>query len=96
MKDITTPAPPEEMRRLVQRCLENAAHVNYRQLTEYAHLTGEPITGEQITGEQITGEQITGEPPLCKGFVRKPQKKRSIKLFLRGSYYNDAPCGLKW
>ncbi|XP_056271706.1 calcium-dependent secretion activator 2 isoform X2 [Pseudoliparis swirei] len=42
MKDITTPAPPEEMRRLVQRCLENAAHVNYRQLTEYAHLTADP------------------------------------------------------
>uniref|UniRef100_A0A672H811 Calcium dependent secretion activator 2 n=1 Tax=Salarias fasciatus TaxID=181472 RepID=A0A672H811_SALFA len=36
MKDITTPVPPEDMKQLVQRCLEKAARINYSQLMEYA------------------------------------------------------------
>uniref|UniRef100_A0A8C2JYI8 Ca++-dependent secretion activator 2 n=1 Tax=Cyprinus carpio TaxID=7962 RepID=A0A8C2JYI8_CYPCA len=38
MKDITTPVPPEEMRKIVQKCLEKAALINYSQLTEYAKI----------------------------------------------------------
>uniref|UniRef100_A0A3Q1HX79 Calcium dependent secretion activator 2 n=1 Tax=Anabas testudineus TaxID=64144 RepID=A0A3Q1HX79_ANATE len=38
MKDITTPVPPEEMKKLVQRCLEKAARINYSQLIEYAQI----------------------------------------------------------
>lgn len=40
MKDITTPVPPEEMRKIVQKCLEQAALINYSQLTEYAQIEG--------------------------------------------------------
>uniref|UniRef100_A0A8C2XHS3 Calcium dependent secretion activator 2 n=1 Tax=Cyclopterus lumpus TaxID=8103 RepID=A0A8C2XHS3_CYCLU len=42
MKDITTPVPPEEMKRLVQKCLENAAQINYSQLMEYAQIKADP------------------------------------------------------
>ncbi|XP_068458665.1 calcium-dependent secretion activator 2 isoform X2 [Clinocottus analis] len=42
MKDITTPVPPEEMKRLVQKCLENAAQINYSQLMEYAQIKVDP------------------------------------------------------
>uniref|UniRef100_A0A4W6DSJ2 Calcium dependent secretion activator 2 n=1 Tax=Lates calcarifer TaxID=8187 RepID=A0A4W6DSJ2_LATCA len=38
MKDITTPVPPEDMKKLVQKCLENAARINYGQLIEYAQI----------------------------------------------------------
>ncbi|XP_056307341.1 calcium-dependent secretion activator 2 isoform X4 [Danio aesculapii] len=38
MKDITTAVPPEEMRKIVQKCLEQAALINYSQLTEYAQI----------------------------------------------------------
>ncbi|XP_036373423.1 calcium-dependent secretion activator 2 isoform X3 [Megalops cyprinoides] len=38
MKDISTPVPPEEMKKLVQKCLEKAALINYSQLTEYAQI----------------------------------------------------------
>ncbi|KAM9753878.1 LOW QUALITY PROTEIN: calcium-dependent secretion activator 2 [Menidia menidia] len=38
MKDITTPVPPEEMRKLVQKCLEKAAQINYSQLVDYAQV----------------------------------------------------------
>lgn len=41
MKDITTPVPPEEMKNLVQKCLEKAARINYGQLMEYAQIKGE-------------------------------------------------------
>ncbi|XP_047452349.1 calcium-dependent secretion activator 2 isoform X1 [Mugil cephalus] len=38
MKDITTPVPPEDMKKLVQKCLEKAAKINYSQLMEYAQI----------------------------------------------------------
>lgn len=40
MKDISTPVPPEEMCKIVQKCLEKAALINYSQLTEYAKIEG--------------------------------------------------------
>ncbi|XP_076863422.1 calcium-dependent secretion activator 2 isoform X2 [Brachyhypopomus gauderio] len=36
MRDITTPVLAEDMKRIVQNCLEKAALVNYTQLTAYA------------------------------------------------------------
>ncbi|KAM9528452.1 calcium-dependent secretion activator 2-like [Salvelinus alpinus] len=38
MKDITTPVPPEEMKKMVKKCLEKAALINYSQLTQYAQI----------------------------------------------------------
>ncbi|XP_063053069.1 calcium-dependent secretion activator 2 isoform X2 [Engraulis encrasicolus] len=38
MKDINTPFPPDDMRKLVQKCLEKAALINYSQLTDYAQI----------------------------------------------------------
>ncbi|XP_041852714.1 calcium-dependent secretion activator 2 isoform X2 [Melanotaenia boesemani] len=38
MKDITTPVPSEDMMKLVQRCLEKAAQINYSQLMDYAQI----------------------------------------------------------
>lgn len=40
MKDITTPVPTEEMKKIVQKCLEKAALINYTQLTDYAQFEG--------------------------------------------------------
>ncbi|XP_051807510.1 calcium-dependent secretion activator 2 isoform X7 [Acanthochromis polyacanthus] len=42
MKDITTPVPPEDMKKLVQKCLEKAAQINYGQLIEYAQIIVDP------------------------------------------------------
>lgn len=44
MKDITTPVPPEEMKKLVKKCLEKAAHINYSQLMEYAQVKSKVTT----------------------------------------------------
>lgn len=45
MKDITTPVPPEDMKKLIQRCLETAARLNYSQLMEYAQIKGKKLKG---------------------------------------------------
>ncbi|XP_054862835.1 calcium-dependent secretion activator 2 isoform X6 [Amphiprion ocellaris] len=42
MKDITTPVPPEDMKKVVQKCLEKAAQINYGQLIEYAQIKVDP------------------------------------------------------
>ncbi|XP_041693614.2 calcium-dependent secretion activator 2 isoform X2 [Coregonus clupeaformis] len=38
MMDITTPVPPDEIKMVVQKCLEKAALINYSQQTEYAQI----------------------------------------------------------
>ena len=43
MKDIVTPVPPEEVRHVIKKCLENAALVNYTRISEYAKIEGKCI-----------------------------------------------------
>jgi hypothetical protein len=40
MKDILTPAPPEEVRGVIKKCLESAALVNYTRISEAARIEG--------------------------------------------------------
>lgn len=44
MKDIVTPVPPEEVRSVIKKCLENAALVNYTRISEYAKIEGSFIS----------------------------------------------------
>ncbi|XP_069546772.1 calcium-dependent secretion activator 1 isoform X4 [Brachyistius frenatus] len=36
MKDIVTPVPPEEVKGVIRKCLEQAAQLNYQRIKEYA------------------------------------------------------------
>ncbi|RWS05469.1 calcium-dependent secretion activator-like protein [Dinothrombium tinctorium] len=38
MKDVLTPAPPEEVRSLIKKCLQSAALVNYTKISEQAKI----------------------------------------------------------
>ncbi|XP_037107876.1 calcium-dependent secretion activator 1 isoform X6 [Syngnathus acus] len=40
MKDIVTPVPPEEVKGVIRRCLEQAANLNYQRIKEYAKIEG--------------------------------------------------------
>lgn len=40
MKDIVTPVPPEEVKGVIRKCLEQAAHLNYERIKEYATIEG--------------------------------------------------------
>uniref|UniRef100_A0A8D3DGE8 Ca2+-dependent activator protein for secretion b n=1 Tax=Scophthalmus maximus TaxID=52904 RepID=A0A8D3DGE8_SCOMX len=38
MKDIVTPVPPEEVKGVIRKCLEQAAQLNYQRIKEYAKI----------------------------------------------------------
>ncbi|XP_062271505.1 calcium-dependent secretion activator 1 isoform X4 [Scomber scombrus] len=40
MKDIVTPVPPEEVKGVIRKSLEQAAQLNYERITEYATIEG--------------------------------------------------------
>lgn len=40
MKDVMTPAPPDEVRGVIKKCLETAALVNYTKISELAKIEG--------------------------------------------------------
>ncbi len=38
MKDVVTPVPPDEVRAVIRKCLENAAFVNYTRICNEAKI----------------------------------------------------------
>ncbi|XP_029681769.1 calcium-dependent secretion activator 1 isoform X3 [Takifugu rubripes] len=40
MKDMVTPVPPEEVKGVIRKCLEQAAQLNYQRIKEYAKIEG--------------------------------------------------------
>ncbi|XP_028303256.1 calcium-dependent secretion activator 1 isoform X13 [Gouania willdenowi] len=40
MKDIATPVPPDEVKGVIRKCLEQAAQLNYQRIKEYALIEG--------------------------------------------------------
>lgn len=45
MKDIVTPVPPEEVKGVIRKCLEQAAQLNYERIKEYAKIEGKRAHG---------------------------------------------------
>lgn len=64
MEDGVAPAPPEEVRSLVRRCLQEAAHVNYSQLLEYAQIKGSRIKEGRIKDKRLTCRSAPVQPEL--------------------------------
>ncbi|XP_056292589.1 calcium-dependent secretion activator 1 isoform X9 [Pseudoliparis swirei] len=56
MKDIVTPVPPEEVKGVIRKCLEQAAHLNYERIKEYA--TIEENVGRLVTPAKKLEETI--------------------------------------
>uniref|UniRef100_A0AAQ6AD21 Ca2+-dependent activator protein for secretion b n=1 Tax=Amphiprion ocellaris TaxID=80972 RepID=A0AAQ6AD21_AMPOC len=52
MKDIVTPVPPEEVKGVIRKCLEQAAQLNYQRIKDYAKIE-EIMTTEYILEETI-------------------------------------------
>ncbi|XP_063783253.1 calcium-dependent secretion activator 2 isoform X2 [Pseudophryne corroboree] len=51
MKDIGTPIPAEEVKKVIRRCLEKAALINYTRLTEYAKIEAADKESESMNQE---------------------------------------------
>ncbi|XP_033995358.1 calcium-dependent secretion activator 1 isoform X10 [Trematomus bernacchii] len=56
MKDIVTPVPPEEVKGVIRKCLEQAAQLNYERIQEYA--TIEENVGRLVTPAKKLEETI--------------------------------------
>ncbi|XP_055016446.1 calcium-dependent secretion activator 1 isoform X2 [Boleophthalmus pectinirostris] len=54
MKDIVTPVPPEEVKGVIRKCLEQAAQLNYQRIKDYAKIEGKQHTQELLNVPQIT------------------------------------------
>ncbi|KAG8194997.1 hypothetical protein JTE90_008171 [Oedothorax gibbosus] len=57
MKDVMTPAPPEEVRAVIKKCLENAALVNYTRISEQAKIEGTEAAKQQQQQQQMEEQE---------------------------------------
>ncbi|KAF0034865.1 hypothetical protein F2P81_012623 [Scophthalmus maximus] len=55
MKDIVTPVPPEEVKGVIRKCLEQAAQLNYQRIKEYAKIEVEKGQKDQKDPENVGG-----------------------------------------
>ncbi|XP_053378000.1 calcium-dependent secretion activator 1-like isoform X21 [Mercenaria mercenaria] len=62
MKDIVTPVPPEEVRTVIKKCLENAALVNYTRISEYAKIEE---SYQEDAGQKKRLEDVMHLAELC-------------------------------
>ncbi|XP_050930472.1 calcium-dependent secretion activator 1 isoform X8 [Lates calcarifer] len=58
MKDIVTPVPPEEVKGVIRKCLEQAAQLNYQRIKEYAKVEVEKGQKDQKDPENV-GRLVT-------------------------------------
>ncbi|XP_056885899.1 calcium-dependent secretion activator 1 isoform X5 [Takifugu flavidus] len=56
MKDMVTPVPPEEVKGVIRKCLEQAAQLNYQRIKEYAKI--EENVGRLVTPAKKLEETI--------------------------------------
>lgn len=56
MKDIVTPVPPEEVKGVIRKCLEQAAQLNYQRIKDYAKIEGKQ--NNSIRRQTIAGENV--------------------------------------
>ncbi|XP_041444463.1 calcium-dependent secretion activator 2 isoform X3 [Xenopus laevis] len=61
LKDIATPIPAEEVKKIVRKCLENAALINYTRLTEYAKI--EESKNQEYPSKKL--EDVINLAELC-------------------------------
>uniref|UniRef100_A0A2K6KX21 Calcium dependent secretion activator 2 n=1 Tax=Rhinopithecus bieti TaxID=61621 RepID=A0A2K6KX21_RHIBE len=93
MKDIATPIPAEEVKKVVRKCLEKAALINYTRLTEYAKI--EETMNQASPARKL--EEILHLAELCIEVLQQNEEHHaevmtcshcSIKLYVRNNTAN--------
>lgn len=87
MKDIVTPVPPEEVRSVIKKCLENAALVNYTRISEYAKI--EESYNEEV-GEKKRLEDVMHLAELCIEVLQQNEEHHAEEIKESGLYLEDA------
>ncbi|KAM4675254.1 calcium-dependent secretion activator 2 isoform 2-T2 [Discoglossus pictus] len=73
MKDIATPIPAEEVKKVVRKCLEKAALINYTRLTEYAKI--EETMNQENPAKKL--EDILHLADLCIEVLQQNEEHHS-------------------
>uniref|UniRef100_A0A8C5PER2 Calcium dependent secretion activator 2 n=1 Tax=Leptobrachium leishanense TaxID=445787 RepID=A0A8C5PER2_9ANUR len=73
MKDIATPIPPEEVKKVIRRGLEKAALINYTRLTEYAKI--EEIMSQESASRKL--EEVIHLAELCIEVLQQNEEHHS-------------------
>ncbi|XP_029472460.1 calcium-dependent secretion activator 2 isoform X5 [Rhinatrema bivittatum] len=81
MKDIATPIPAEDVKKVVRKCLEKAALINYTRLTEYAKIEAAGAEKEAETMNQATPskklEDVLHLSELCMEVLQQNEEHHS-------------------
>ncbi|XP_038636053.1 calcium-dependent secretion activator 2 isoform X23 [Scyliorhinus canicula] len=73
MKDIATPVPPEDVKKVVRKCLEKAALINYSHLSEYAKI--EEIFSQRPPAKRL--EDVIRLSELCIEVLQQNEEHHS-------------------
>ncbi|XP_030071748.1 calcium-dependent secretion activator 2 isoform X2 [Microcaecilia unicolor] len=73
MKDIATPVPAEDVKKVVRKCLEKAALINYMRLTEYARI--EEMLSQAAPAKKL--EDILHLAELCMEVLQQNEEHHS-------------------
>ncbi|XP_067906997.1 calcium-dependent secretion activator 2-like isoform X2 [Heterodontus francisci] len=73
MKDIATPVPPEDVKKVVRKCLEKAALINYSHLSEYAKI--EEILSQRTPAKRL--EDVIRLAELCIEVLQQNEEHHS-------------------
>ncbi|XP_008109457.1 calcium-dependent secretion activator 2 isoform X8 [Anolis carolinensis] len=80
MKDIATPIPAEEVKKVVRKCLEKAALINYTRLTDYAKIEAanekDPETLNQASPSEKL-EEVIHLAELCIEVLQQNEEHHS-------------------
>ncbi|KAK8722384.1 hypothetical protein OTU49_012439 [Cherax quadricarinatus] len=73
MKDIVTPVPPEEVRGMIKKCLENAALLNYTRLSSETKIE-EDLSGENAVSASRKLDDLIHLAELCVDLLQQNEE----------------------
>ncbi|CAK1546764.1 unnamed protein product [Leptosia nina] len=73
MKDVVTPVAPEDVRAMIQNCLENAALLNYQQLSQKANIE-EDLRGDTMVTPAKKLEDLIRLAELCVDLLQQNEE----------------------
>ncbi|KAI6206643.1 hypothetical protein M3Y94_00936000 [Aphelenchoides besseyi] len=86
MKDINSPVPPEEVRAVIRKCLEDAALVNYTRICNDAKI--EQRMGQDVSPQQRIEDMIR-VTELCIDLLKENEEHHGEQLRGAFAWFND-------
>lgn len=81
MKDVVTPVAPEEVRAMIQTSLENAALLNYTQLSQKANIEGKHIVNIEHHVKNRSPDNEHCKKTQKKSLLVKLNNIRSVSVY---------------